>query len=301
MSLRASFVSFVLRRTIKKQMATFDDPAEVRDQANRPSGKVPAEVVRDVVDANGVTAEWVSWPGCERDKVLLYFHGGGYVFGGPDSHRNIAWRLSREVGVRVLVVDYRLAPENVFPAAVEDATASYRWLLDQGIEAERIAVAGDSAGGGLAVSLMVNLKNLGLPLPKVAALLSPWVDLAMTGESAERNAEADAMISPAAITKFATAYLGESDPKAPLASPIYADLAGLPPTYVVVGSTEVLLSDSETLVEKIKSAGGQADIKIWPKMPHVFPILAGTIPEAGKAIEDIGEFVRGELGTTSLS
>jgi monoterpene epsilon-lactone hydrolase len=232
--------------------------------------------------------------------VILYFHGGGYVFGDPDSHRDIAWRLGKESGSKVLVVDYRLAPEHRFPAAVDDAAASYRWLLQQGFAPDRIAVAGDSAGGGLAVALMVTLKNLGIDLPKVAVLMSPWVDLAMTGTSMVDNAKSDVMLSPEAISIFASYYLGDTNPKAPLASPVFADLSGLPPTLVLVGSKEVLLSDSETLVEKINTAGGDARLSVWPKMPHVFPILASVIPEGKKAVLDMADFLRIHLGTTRL-
>lgn len=300
MSIRASLIQFVMRYTVKKQMAALEDPATVRGQAGSMGGKIPDEVISETIDAAGVPAEWVRWPGSAEDAVILYFHGGGYVFGDPDSHRDIAWRLSRENGASVLVVDYRLAPEHRFPAAVEDATAAYRWLLDAGVKPERIALAGDSAGGGLAVSLAVNLKNLGLPMPSSMALLSPWVDLAATGESMQANAKKDAMLSPEAISRFASLYLGDSNPKAPLASPLFADLSELPPAFVIVGDTEVLLSDSTSLVEKIHASGGAAELSIWPGMPHVFPILAARIPEGKQAISAISVFLREHLGTEAL-
>jgi monoterpene epsilon-lactone hydrolase len=300
MSIRASLLSLFMRLTIKKQMATLDDPVAFRERPGGFGGKIPESVKSTPVDAGGVPSEWVEWSGVPEDSVILYFHGGGYVFGDPDSHRDIAWRLGRESGSKVLVVDYRLAPENRFPAAVDDATDSYRWLLEQGFSPDRIAVAGDSAGGGLAVALMVNLKNLGMALPKVAVLMSPWVDLAMTGASMVSNARSDAMLSPEALSIFASYYLGDTNPKAPLASPAFADLSGLPPTLVLVGSKEVLLSDSETLVEKINATGGNARLSVWPKMPHVFPILAAVIPEGRKAVSDMGEFLCIHLGTTRL-
>ncbi len=302
MSIRASIVSFVLRRTVRKQMSAFDNPEDIRDQMSRPMGKTPDSVAIEPVDANGVPAEWVRWPGCSEDAVLLYFHGGGYVFGNPASHRDLAWRLSRESGASVLMVDYRLAPENRFPAAVEDATSSYRWLLDQSFDPGNILVAGDSAGGGLAVALMVNLKNLGMPQPKAAVLLSPWVDMTSSGESMTANADADAMLSPEAMRLFASHYLGDSsNPEAPLASPVFADLADLPPALILVGSTEVLLSDSERLAEKILASGGEVRLDVWPKMPHVFPVMARMLPEAKKGVSDIATFVRSHLGTTELS
>lgn len=295
MSIRASLVSLLFRLTIRKQMASLEDPATMREPG-RFGGKTPEEVATETVNAGGVPAEWVVWPGADEDRVLLYFHGGGYVFGSPDSHREIAWRLSEACGARVLNVDYRLAPESVFPAAVEDATAVYRWLLEQGTSSGNIAVAGDSAGGGLSTALMVNINNLGMPQPAAAALMSPWVDLAMTGESMQRNADADPMLSPPAISKFAEFYLGGSDPKAPLASPVFADLSSLPPVYIVVGSTEVLLSDSEALAENINAAGGSATLKIWSKMPHVFPVFAGMVPEGKTAIADMAAFLVGHMG-----
>ena len=294
MSLRAGLVSFLMRHTVKKKMAGFDDPEEVRKQAGLPGGRIPDGVSVETVTAGGVPAEWVV--GSPTDEaVMLYLHGGGYVFGGLDSHRDIACRLAAQAGVKVLLLDYRLAPEYRFPAAVDDATAAYSWLLDEGVNPAQLVIAGDSAGGGLATALMVNLKTLGLPQPKAAVLISPWVDLAMTGESLQANARADAMLSPEAIEKFASLYLGDSDPRSPLASPIFADLSGLPPAYVMVGDTEVLMSDAQTLVKRISEADGQVELTIWPKMPHVFPIMSAIIPEGRQAIEDISTFVRAQL------
>ena len=295
MSLRAGLISFFLRHTLKKKMASFDDHQKLRKQAGASFGKTPAEVETETVDAAGVTAEWVRWHGAKNDAVIFYLHGGGYVFGGLDSHRGLAWRLAKASESEVLVVDYSLAPEHPFPAAVDDAIASYQWLLNQGVSSERIIVAGDSAGGGLAVALMVKLKELTHPQPKAAVLLSPWTDLTLSGNSLRKNATKDAMLSPQALTKFTDLYLGDSDPMSPFASPVFADLSGLPSTYVVVGSDEVLRDDSERLVENIRSTGGQAQISVWPRMPHVFPLLAPIIPEGAQAIEDIAEFVQGQL------
>jgi acetyl esterase/lipase len=276
-------------------MATFTDHRKIRKQAGVSIGKLPDRVETQAVDAKGVSAEWVRWRGSQNDAVILYLHGGGYVFGGLDSHRGLAWRLAKASDSEVLVVDYRLAPEHLFPAAVDDAIASYQWLLAQGVSAERLIVAGDSAGGGLAVALMIQLKKQGLPQPKAAVLLSPWTDLSLSGESVQANAQADAMLSPQALKRFRDLYLGDGDPVSPLASPLFGDLAELSATYVVVGSHEVLRDDSERFVEKLKAAGGQAQIKVWSKMPHVFPLLAPLIPEGAKAIEDIADFIKAQL------
>ncbi|MEM1436718.1 MAG: alpha/beta hydrolase [Pseudomonadota bacterium] len=295
MSIRASALSFFLKRTLKKQMASFEDPIAMRARASSGFGRTPKEVQLEAIDAGGVAAQWVRYPGAATDAALLYLHGGGYVFGGLESHRDIAWRLSRAAGLNALVVDYRLAPEHPFPGAVEDATASFLWLLAQGFSPDRILVAGDSAGGGLAVALMLRLKELNHPLPKAAVLMSPWVDMAMTGASMTANADADVMLSPGAMSRFATHYLGSTDPRTALASPLYGDLSGLPPVQVLVGSTEVLLSDSEALVQHITAAGGQAQLHVWPNMPHVFPIFASILPEARAAIEEMARFMRTQL------
>jgi epsilon-lactone hydrolase len=260
MSLRAGLLSFFLRHTLKRQMASFKDLHKLRNRAGAGFGKTPAEVASENIVANGVSAEWVRWRGNSKDPVMLYLHGGGYVFGGLNSHRGLAWRLAKACACQVLVVDYRLAPEHLFPAALVDALASYQWLLDQGVEPERIVLGGDSAGASM-----------------------------------QHNASRDAMLSPEALTKFAELYLGDADPMSPFASPVFADLSALPSTYVVVGSDEVLRDDAERLVEKIRRAAGQVKFSVWPQMPHVFPLLAPFIPEGVQAIEECGTFVRGQF------
>ena len=285
-----------MRRTLKKRMAEFEDPDQVRGSTSLPGAKIPETVTVSPVDVESVQAEWIVPEGAAEGAAMLYLHGGGFVFGGLDSHRDIACRLAQAAGLRTLLIDYRLAPEHRFPAALEDAITAYRWLLDGGQAADRLVVAGDSAGGGLSVALMTQLKSLALPLPKAAVLMSPWVDLANTGDSMARNADLDAMLSPQALEKFASLYLDGQDANSPLASPLYADLSGLPPVQVLVGSDEVLLSDSERLVAQIEAAGGSADLAVWPKMPHVFPILAAVIPEGRQAITDMSSFIRANLG-----
>ncbi|MFP6809098.1 MAG: alpha/beta hydrolase [Pseudomonadales bacterium] len=296
MSIRAKFISFMIRRTMKGQ---FDD---IRDDIegfrNRMAGadgmasKIPSEVSIEKVVVAGINCEWVCYDGSDAHRVLMYLHGGGYVFGGLDSHRDIAWRLSQESGMKVLNVDYRLAPENLFPAALDDATACYRWLLDEGYKASQIAIGGDSAGGGLTLATMVHLKSLGVELPAGAILISPWLDLTASGDSVTSNDKADPMLSGGALKSFADMYLGKLDKKAPLASPLFADLSNLPAMLIHVGSTEVLLSDSTRLVEKTKEAGGDAVLEIWPKMPHVFQVFAARIPEGKEAIKKFGEFLK---------
>ncbi len=299
MSIRAQFMSFILRRTLKAQIASMSDDIPAFRERMRGSSllspAIPAEVAFEDVDASGVSCHWVAYQGVSTHKVLLYLHGGGYTFGEFEGYKDLTWRLSKESGVRVLFVDYRLAPEDPFPAAVEDATAAYRWLLEQGYNADQIVIGGDSAGGGLAMALLVNLKNHGIELPCGAILLSPWVDLTASGESVVTNAKAEAMLSTQALEAMAGHYLGDLDRGAPLASPLFADLSGLPPVLVHVGSTEMLLSDAERLVARINESGGEAVLEVWPKMPHVFQILAARIPEGKLAIAKLGEFTKNRL------
>ena len=299
MSIRASILSFFLKRVVKKQFANIDDVVALRERmadSAKLGGSIPNTVSTIPQTINGVPCEWVTLEDTDQNRVLLYLHGGGYVLGSPDSHRYLAWKLAEASGMRVLVVDYRLAPENPFPAAVDDATNCYRWLLDDGFNPKYIAIGGDSAGGGLAAATMVQLKNLGLPQPNCGILLSPWTDLSLSGPSIESNADADVMLTRGALEGMATHYLGERDRKAPLASPLFADLTGLPPLLIHVGSTEMLLSDAEQLAQKLTEHGGNSTLEIWPKMPHVFQMFGSRIPEGRKAITSLGEYLREHTG-----
>jgi epsilon-lactone hydrolase len=242
--------------------------------------------------AGGVPAEWVTTPGAATDRVLLYLHGGSYNAGSPRTHRALAARLSRASGARALTPDYRLAPEHRFPAAVEDATAVYRWLLANDIRPERIVVAGDSAGGGLALALAVALRDAGEPLPAAVGCISPWTDLAGTGASMVTRAKADPILSPSANTPEARCYLGDADLRTPLASPLYADLHGLPPLLLQVGDDEILLDDSTRLAERAREAGVEVRLAVWPGMWHVWHAFAPFVPEAQRAIDELGAFVR---------
>lgn len=298
MSIRASLISFILRRTLKKQFDTIDDVVAFRqkmDEAGDLGGRIPNKVRIVPQTINDIPCEWVTTDDTDQNRVVLYLHGGGYVFGSPTSHRGLAWRLAEETGARVLMVDYRLAPEHPFPAALEDATQCYRWLLEEGFDTNSIAIGGDSAGGGLALATLVNMKNLGLDLPACGILLSPWLDLSDSGKSVESNADNDAMLTPKALNIMAKHYLGELDRTAPLASPLFADLSGLPPLLIHVGSGEILLSDAESCTAKIKEANGEVSLKIWPNMPHVFQVLASRIPEGKVAIKELANFVTGHM------
>lgn len=251
-----------------------------------------ASVLTETVDANGVAAEWVTAAGTAAARTILYLHGGGYVIGSPATHRGLAERLSKAAGARVLVVDYRLAPEHPFPAAVEDATAAYRWLLASGVTAGDIAVAGDSAGGGLTVATLVALRDAGDALPAAGVCLSPWVDMEGIGESMTTRAELDPMVQQEGILGMASMYLQGADPRSPLAAPLYADLHGLPPLLVQVGTSETLYDDATRLAEGAKAAGVQVTLEPWDEMIHVWHLFAEALPEGQKAIDRIGEFIR---------
>lgn len=240
-------------------------------------------------------AEWVEGPDADASRVLLYFHGGGYVIGSIATHRGLVARIARVAGIRGLVLDYRLAPEHPFPAAVEDATAAYRFLLEQGIAPEGIAIGGDSAGGGLTFATLVALRDSGIPLPAAAIALSPWVDLEGTGESMSSKADADPMVGREGLLEMARLYLGEADPKTPTASPLHADLAGLPPLYVQVGTAETLLDDATRIAERARAAGVQIELEPFEDLVHVFQAFAPHVPESLEAIEKLGAFLKRQL------
>jgi acetyl esterase/lipase len=247
------------------------------------------------VDGVGVPAEWIEGPRSDRESVLLYLHGGGYAIGSIATHRGLAARIAQAAGIRALIIGYRLAPEHPFPAAVDDATAAYRFLLDQGIAPERIAIGGDSAGGGLTFATLVALRDAGTPLPAAAVALSPWVDLEGTGESMTTKAAADPLADPRGLRRMAGLYLNGVDPKTPTASPLHADLSRLPPIYVQVGTAETLLDDAVRIAERARRAGVAVELEPFEDLIHVFQALAPFVPEALEAIEKLGAFLERHL------
>ena len=254
--------------------------------------RVPDDVAVREVTAGGVPAHWLAAPGTATGRVLLFLHGGGFEFGSLRSDGELAARLGRASGMRVLFPEYRLAPEYPFPAAIDDVRAAWRWLRDgQGLSASSLAVAGDSAGGGLAVALLVALRDAGQALPAAAALMSPTVDLTSSGASMTDRADQDPVSTPAMLRQFASDYLAGADPKTPLASPLFASLAGLPPLLIQVGTADLLLSDSERLATAAAQAGVNVTLEIGEGLPHVYQLLLGT-PEAAGATEQIGKFLR---------
>jgi len=252
----------------------------------------PAEVKVERVTAPAVPAEWLRPPGAVAGRVVLYLHGGGYVIGSPRSHRHLAAAIATAGQASALLLDYRLAPEHPYPAAVDDATAAYRWLLDQGIAPGRIVIAGDSAGGGLTVATLLALRDARLPRPAGGVCISPWVDLTCGGASYRTKAEADPIVKEASVGEMARAYLGAMPPRTPLASPLFADLRSLPPLLVQVGSDEVLLDDAVQLADRAKAAGVDATLEVWDRMIHVWHWFLPMLDEAQNAVDGIGRFVR---------
>ena len=250
----------------------------------------PASVVD--VDANGVPGEMVVADVATSATATLYLHGGGYVIGSPRTHRELAKRLSAATGGAVLTPDYRLAPENPFPAAVEDAVNAYEWLLDQGRAPETLAVAGDSAGGGLAVAALLSLRDRWLPMPSCAACLSPWVDMEGVGESMSGRAALDPMVQRDGLLAMAEKYLAGEDPRSPLAAPIYADLSGLPPLLIQVGTRETLYDDAARLANRANQAEVPTRFEPWRDMIHVWHLFAPMLDEGARAIESAGAFIR---------
>jgi acetyl esterase/lipase len=223
--------------------------------------------------------------------VLLYFHGGGYVMGSINTHRAMVARLARAARARALLIDYRLAPENPFPAAVEDATATYRWLLAQGRQPRKIALAGDSAGGGLTLATLLALRDARTPLPACAVPISPWTDLEGTGTSVKTKASRDPMVRETDLRRYAALYAGNADPRNPLISPLHGDYRGLPPLLIQVGEAEIILDDSTRVAELAKQAGVQVDLEVWDEMVHVWHVFAKLLPEGQQAIEKVGSYV----------
>lgn len=248
------------------------------------------------VDADGVPCRWVQAAGARADRVIVYFHGGGYQIGSPASHHNAMAVLSAQADCRVLGVAYRLAPEHRFPAPVDDALAAWRWLMLQGVDARHVGLCGDSAGAGLAVVLLTLLRDQQMPLPAAAVALSPWVDMEALGASFADNAERDPVTRRDTLLLMARTYLGRGgDPRAPLAAPIHADLSRLPPLLVQAGSHEVLLDDARQLVDRAKAQGTDARLSLWPGMFHTFQLFAGRLDEADAALAESADFLQAAM------
>ncbi len=298
MSLQATAFNIVLR-SLKKRMFGNTHHLKLRKFVDAAASRAPnppenIDIKEETV--NGMSCLWIKALGSEPEKIILYLHGGGYIFCSiHTTHKDMLWRLSAASKCRVFAIDYRLAPENPYPAAVDDAVSAYQWLLDQGYKPENIAVAGDSAGGGLTYGSVLKIKDMGLPVPACTVTMSPWTDLAVTGESIITNLKRDVLIPGDGLTEGADYYLNGADPRTPYASPLYGDHSGMPPTLIQVSSDEVLLDDSRRLAALYKSLDIPVEIEVWEGLPHVWQSLALMIPEGKAAIKKIGEYLRKHL------
>ena len=267
-------------------------------RAGMEAGSFPATEAATVtsVDANGVPGEWVTVPESDGNRRMLYVHGGGYVMGSPVTHRRLCEGIARAGGCAVLNLDYRMAPEHVFPAAVEDAMAGLQFVQENGPDgpgaADSVFVGGDSAGGGLMLATLLAARERGVAMPDGGVGISVWSDLAITGESIQTRSGVDPLITDESmVTNMAAMYLGDADPETPLASPLYADYAGLPPLILQVGDHEVLLSDTTRVAERARAAGVEVTEEVWDEMFHVWHAFAPMLPEGQQAIDRIGEFI----------
>jgi monoterpene epsilon-lactone hydrolase len=293
-----SLRSRILHQTLRRVSGALALNLSIQEQRTRMDVlarrgiRIPREVTVQTVQAGGIHAEWIKPANSDPQRVILYLHGGGYCICSLDTHRGLAARIAMASQARLLSIDYRLAPENPYPAALEDALAAYRWLLAQDIPAKQIAVGGDSAGGGLTLATAVCLRDAGQPLPAALFLLSPWTDLTFSGNSIQARNKVDPIFGGEGNRlAFAPAYWGIHDPANPLISPLFANLHSLPPTLIHVGSDEILFDDSIRLDEKLKDAGVTTRLNVWEGMWHVFQVFAPYVPEAQQAIIQIGDFI----------
>jgi epsilon-lactone hydrolase len=279
-----------LRMFVKRRLAVVTSPLEARAILGNPLPPVPGANYT-AGSMGGIAGEWAR--GEMRRAQLLYLHGGAYFTCSPQTHRSITGAFAIR-GFSTFAPDYRLAPEHPFPAAIEDALNAYRGMLERW-PAEKLVVAGDSAGGGLALATMLAAKDKGMPMPGCIILFSPWTDLACTGASLETNADRDSMLYAPRMREGAAIYLAGADPMDPLASPLYGNLAGLPPILIQVGDMEVLLDDSTRLAERAQEAGVRVELSLWPNLPHVWQVSQMLLPEARKALDEAAAFADSAL------
>lgn len=272
---------------------TIEEVRTIYDKATR-AFPLPSDIAREDVRLGGVPAERLTPHTARKDQALIYLHGGGYGTGSPRSHRHLAGDIARRAGVVALVPEYRLAPENPFPAAVDDALAVYRETLTQ-YAAPRIAIAGDSAGGGLTIAMLLAARDAGLPMPAAAICISPWTDMTASSASYAERAAVDPLVTMDGLVRWRQCYIGDGDRRAPLASPAHADLKGLPPLLIQVGGDEILLDDSRLLADKARAAGIDTVLEVWPQMIHVWHWYFPMLDEGEHANAAIAQFMRDRL------
>jgi epsilon-lactone hydrolase len=298
MSLRAELLRLGLRTLLKRRSRGFEVEAWRRGM-HRTAPLVPrppSGTDITVVQAGELRMHRTTTAASRSERNVLYLHGGGYVSGGPAFYRHFAWRIANAVKARIWALEYRLAPEHPFPAALEDALSAFRWLAREMGSAGELLVMGDSAGAGLALCLLLKLRDLGDPLPAAAVAMSPWTDLALSGSSLVENAASDPMLNAGDLPELARCYLGGADPRNPYASPLYGDPSGLPPVLIQVGSDEILRDDAVRMARKLQQHNPRSRLEIWPRMPHAFQLFVPALPEAHAAIAQIGAFVSSVRG-----
>jgi acetyl esterase/lipase len=291
MSFQAKITKILLRLHFYRMLRNpYQKQRQIQTNFSRLTTRISKDIVFKSILAGQVSAEWVRAPKSKDNHVILYFHGGAYFSGSIITHRDYAARLAMATEMCVLLVDYRLAPEHPYPAAVEDAVEVFQWLLDEGYDPTKMIIAGDSAGGGLALATLVSLRDAGVILPAGAVCLSPWIDLTLAGESMTNKETVDFICRPDVLRQSAQMYAGNHDLKTPLISPLFADLQNLPPLLIHVGTEETLLDDSTRLAAWAGEAGADVDLHIWPGMFHMFQ-LVGYLPEAKKVLVTVRDFV----------
>lgn len=289
-SLQARFWKIILRKLFKEKRLAIEGN-RARSASTAKLMRIPKDVTITDVDANGIHSIWISPSNTISDKVVLHFHGGGYVTGSASAHLMMCIPMAQTLKAKMLLPDYRLAPEHPFPAAVDDAVKAYRWLLAQGHSPKDIILSGDSAGGGLSLAAVLALREAGDPLPAAVVCMSPWTDLTFSGTSHTTKAKADCVLFTDVLQEWAACYAGKETPENPLISPIYADFHKFPPLLIQVGSDEVLLDDAILLAKKAKADGVNVTLKVWDDLWHVWPALGDLLPESKKAFEEIGDFI----------
>ena len=299
MSIQLFLLNPILRFRIKRRFKKKPDILELRPvmaEAGAMQKPVPADIDVAPVRIGGVRAERLAAHDTRTDAAFLYIHGGGWVAGSPETHRSLTWRLTKQIGIPVFAIDYRLAPEHPFPAGLDDCVAAYRGLIASGVDASSIVVGGDSAGGNLTMALAVRLRDEGMPMPAALVCLSPALDFTYSGASVTENADADTFFIPEIMSTVAPIYHPGTDAKHPYLSPVFGDASGLPPTLFQVGATEMLRDDSTRMAANMKAAGNaNVQLDVWPKVWHVWQIMADQLPEGEKAIRDIVSFVKKHL------
>ena len=305
-SLRSRLLLFLMKHQhlfrfrLKREITDWSEHASIvkfREQCEKGAsrfGKIPAGIEVTSVKIDNISGEWILPSNASKSKVIFFVHGGGYVSGSCSDHRIHVTKFVKGSNVGALLHEYRLAPEHSYPAALEDSISAYQWLMAQGVSPSHIVFAGDSAGGGLCLALLLALRDKKIPMPAAAVALSPWTDLKCAGESYQTNAKK--CLSPEGTwTAFSKHYVGKNDPGLPYISPLYGDLHGLPPLLIHVGGDEILLDDSIRFAEKAKKAGVDVTLKVGEGMFHCFPVCAPLFPEATQAMEEICDFIKKHL------